>query len=434
MLEIPKALLCDDYRNRLRGDIDFTTITHKSSQKNQRKIADAMTQLMINTCDKFQRHKDYPSWNVVKLTQQYQRQISSKDYKPFQQALTDNDFVINHNYRPPTNSLGGITKSVIVPEDKIRMTMDYLAQHTYESVKLNDEIMISWNQPYYFGPNPVPQNVRINTSALTTFCNSMKNVSSELHKKWHLRLRLSLAQENDGWLEQNYRVSDFGRLVGTGLSSLQTMPKTLLKEILNGCYEVDVNTSSMSLLPSIYNRLTNKTLTFPSIERYKKHRTSIREAVSHSLGVDLEMVKQAFTAIGFGMRKNTKRFMNVDEAWIVPTLTQIFGNEKIAKSFVNHSEVNNLWKEVAEIFSALAKETKSTLPDYKPSQRVSYLYQTNEAEMLKVMIEFVGKSLVITKHDAVVISSPLSLCQLRLLEDRIYQVLGFDVSLSQGLV
>lgn len=434
MLEIPRVLLCDEFRNVLRSDIDFNSITHKATIKKQRKITDAMTQLMINTCDKFEHHKDYPIWNVVKLSRNYQKQIIGKDYKPFQKALTDNEFVINHNYRPPTNSLGGITKSVIVPEDTIRKTIHYLAQQNLEVVELNDEVLIDWQDCQFFGDIPIPTRVRINTSSLTNFCNSVKDVSKDLHKKWHLQLRLSVANENDGWLEQNYRVSDFGRLVGTGISSLQIMPKTLLKEILNGCVEVDVNASSMSLLPSIYNRVVDKALTFPSMERYRKHRTTIREVVSHSLGVDLEMVKQAFTAMGFGLRKNTKTFKNVDDNWMIPTLTEIFGNETKAKMFVDHDEVEDLWKEVNTIFSSLSKATKSSLPDYKPSQRVSYLYQTSEAEMLKVMMMYVGRSLVITKHDAIIINSPLTINQLGLLEDKIYQTLGFSVSLTQRMI
>jgi len=434
MLDIPKVLLCDEFRNVLRNDIDFNSITHKSTIKKQRKITDAMTQLMINTCDKFERHKDYPIWNVVKLTRNYQKQMVPNDFQPFQKALTDNEFVINHDYRPPSNKLGGKTKSVIVPEHKIRETIHYLAQQNVECVELNDEVLIDWQNCQFFGDIPIPSRVRINTSSLHTFCNSVKDVSKDLHQKWHLQLRLSEANQNDGWLEQNYRVSDFGRLVGTGLSSLQTMPKVLLKEILNGCVEVDVNACSMSLLPSIYNRLMDKPLTFSSIERYRKHRTTIREVVSLSLGVDLEMVKQAFTAIGFGLRRNTKSYKNVDEVWIIPTLTEIFGNERIAKSFVEHKEVKGLWSEISEIFKTLSKHSKLLLPDYKPSQRVSYLYQQCEASLLRVMMRFVGRSLVITKHDAIIIKSPLTKNDLRLLEDEIKQTLGFDVSLTQMMV
>jgi hypothetical protein len=434
MLQIPKVLLSDEFRNELREDIDFSSITHKTKKIKQRKITDAMTQLLINTCDKWEHHKDYPLWNVVKLTRHYQKQIDNNNFQPFQEALTENNFVINHSYRPPTNQLGGITKSVLIPEDKIRMTIDYLASTTYESVVLNDEIFINWNNPFYFGENATPTSVRINTSALHTFCKSVKDVSSDLHRKWNLQLRLSVAQENDGWLKQNYRVSDFGRLVGTGLSSLQTMPKTLLKEILNGCYEIDVNASSMSLLPTIYKRVVGKPLTFPSTENYVRNREVIRDAVSLSLGVDLEMVKQAFTAIGFGLRRNVKGYKDVDGNYIIPTLTEIFGSQKIAKTFVEHPQVEQLWIEVSEIFSGLSKETKSSLPELKPSQRVSYLYQHSEAEMLKVMMKYVGKSLVIPKHDAVVVNSPLTIGQLGLLKDKIYKSTGFNVSLSQRLV
>ncbi len=110
------------------------------------------------------------------------------------------------------------------------------------------------------------------------------------------------------------------------------------------------------------------------------------------------------------------------------------GNQSKAKSFAEHKEVKGFWKEVAEIFSSLSKETKSTLPDYSPSQRVAYLYQHNEAEMLKVMMEFVGRSLVITKHDAIVLKSPLTNSQLIQLEDKIYQTLGFNVSFKQRIL
>ena len=90
--------------------------------------------------------------------------------------------------------------------------------------------------------------------------------------------------------------------------------------------------------------------------------------------------------------------------------------------------------ELDEIFSGLATVTKESLPELKPRQRVAYLYQTNEAMMLKAMMDYVGKSLVITKHDSIIISSPLSILDLRLLEHRIYYQLGFKVKLSQGLL
>ena len=80
-------------------------------------------------------------------------------------------------------------------------------------------------------PAKININTGINTSAFKTFSNTVMDVSKNLHNKWNLHLRLSVAQDSDGWLKQDYKTSDFGRLVGTGISSLQTMPKILLKEI-----------------------------------------------------------------------------------------------------------------------------------------------------------------------------------------------------------
>jgi len=434
MLQIPKALLCDEFRTIIRTDIDYSKLKHKGSIRKQRKIADAMTQLLVNTCDKFQHHKDYPIWNVVKLSRQYQKELVPNDFQPFQQALTDNDFVINHDYQMPTKNTVGKTKSVIIPIHKVQSAIDYLAQQNIESVKLNDEVMIDWKNPQFFGVNPIPSRVRINTLSLKTFSNSVRDVSKHLHNKWNLHLRLSVAQDCDGWMTQDYKTSDFGRLVGTGLSSLQTMPKVLLKEVLAGCYEIDVNASALCLLPTIYNKALQKHSTFPCIERYCKNRTIIREAVSLSLRCELKTVKQAFTAIAFGMKKNVKKYKDVDDNWKTPTLTETFGSEKLANEFVEHNEVKGLWLEVNEIFTGLANVTKETLPELKPAQRVAYLYQTNEAMMLKVMMKFIGKSLVITKHDSVITSSPLSIKGLRLLEHRIYNQLGFRISLSQGVL
>ena len=164
MFEIPKALLCDEFRNVLRDDIDFNSITHKSTRKKQRRIADAMTQLMVNTCDKFERHKDYPFWNVVKLTQKFQKQMVPNAIQPFQQALTNNGFVINHNYRPPTNTRAGITKSVKVPDEKFRKAIHYL--QSLENVELNDEVFIEWINPQFFGEHPIPSKIKISTSPL----------------------------------------------------------------------------------------------------------------------------------------------------------------------------------------------------------------------------------------------------------------------------
>ena len=86
----------------------------------------------------------------------------------------------------------------------------------------------------------------------------------------------------------------------------------------------------MALLPSIYNKYQDKVLRFPCIERYIVQRSIIRKQVSLSLGVDLETVKQGFTSIAFGVRRNTKGYIDVDDNWQIPTMSKIFGSEEVA--------------------------------------------------------------------------------------------------------
>ena len=57
-----------------------------------------MIQLIVNTCDKFQNHQDYPIWNYVKLTRDYQKSLFPEGYRDFQGVLSKNGFVVNHSY------------------------------------------------------------------------------------------------------------------------------------------------------------------------------------------------------------------------------------------------------------------------------------------------------------------------------------------------
>ena len=431
MYRTPTALLNDDFRQAIREDIDFQQITHKSTLKKQRKLTDAMTQLMINTCDKFQRHKDFPLWNAVRLSRAFQKDRFPRDFKPFQNVLEQNGCILNHFYRPPTAHHSGTTKAVIIPHRKIKQAVDYLETINQEQVQLNDELLIDWSNPYLFNDVPVPNKVRINAKALQQFSSSVQSTSGHLHKKWNLQLRMNTALDCDGWLEQDYRTSTFGRLVGTGLSSLQTMPKILLKEVLAGTFEIDVNACSYSLLPAIYNQTLIKDFRFPAVERYARNRSIIREEVFRSIGSDLETIKTGFAAIAFGVRSNVKGYYNVDDVWQLPTLTEIFGSSSLAQAFINHPEVKSVWTELKKIFSVLAECSRSQLPHLKPSQRVAFLYQHQEARLLRAMMRNVGRSLVLPKHDAVIINAPLSIQQLKQLETVIYQELGSRVSLSQ---
>ena len=163
MNRIPETLMNDDFRQMMRTDIDFSSIKHHSRKHHQRKITDGMTQLLVNTCDRFEKHKDFPVWNVVKFSREFQRKICSNNFHSLRDAMLTNDFSINHHYRVPTQHSKGTTKSVVVPIKKIQMAVDYLEDKRKEKRLVNDEVMIDWNAPYQFHSVDVPSRIRIKT-------------------------------------------------------------------------------------------------------------------------------------------------------------------------------------------------------------------------------------------------------------------------------
>ena len=200
-------------------------------------------------------------------------------------------------------------------------------------------------------------------------CDEVLEVSEQLYRDWNLHLRLDSAFQNDGWMEQDFIKSDFGRLFGTGLSSLQSMPKEILKRVLNGCYELDVNTASLVILTEIHRRRF-RVSSFSAIERFIRLKTWIREEVARSLEIDVSTVKTAFTAIGFGMRSNTKSYFNENGDIEVPTLTKTFGGDfRKSQEFLAHSEVKEFWMEMKNLFKELSSDSKNELSELKPSHK-----------------------------------------------------------------
>ena len=135
-----------------------------------------------------------------------------------------------HQFFQPTAARKGETKAVFVPPEKIHKAQQYIRKwHLSKSGKVNNQkFEVDWNQTFDFKGVPIPSRIRINTSVFSEFLESAELIEDEsLSRKWNLQLRLIGAIENDGWLEQNYWVSPFGRLHGRGLSSLQSCPKVL---------------------------------------------------------------------------------------------------------------------------------------------------------------------------------------------------------------
>ena len=435
MEKIPTILRNDEFRQLIRDDLDFDQIKKLNTKKREQRITDGMTQLIVNTVNRFEAHSDYPFWNVVKLSRDFQIKVATKKgYKQFQETLEKNGFKIDHHYRIPIGANKGKTKAVTVPERKIDIAVKYLKERHLVKVQNNHELMIDWEKPYNFQGVLIPSRVRISTKVMKDVCDEVLEVSEQLYRDWNLHLRLDSAFQNDGWMEQNFIESDFGRLFGTGLSSLQSMPKEILKRVLNGCYELDVNTASLVILTEIHRRRF-RVSSFSAIERFIRLKTWIREEVARSLEIDVSTVKTAFTAIGFGMRSNTKSYFNENGDIEVPTLTKTFGGDfRKSQEFLAHSEVKEFWIEMKNLFKELSRDSKNELSELKPSQRVAYLYQKEEAGILRSICRNVGKNLVVPKHDAIIVKELIMLEDRIKIQDSVNQETGFKIELSSKLL
>ncbi len=240
-----------------------------------------MTQLMFNALKKWERHVRYAEIDfVVRLTRDFQRSVCSSDQKAFQQALESNGFVIDHQFFRGSAGRSGESKAVTIPREKIRKAGAYIRQWylSQQDDDYNEEFDVDWQQTFDFKGTSIPSRIRINTKVFRDYSEKIRIEDSQLFEDWNLQTRLIEAIQSKGWLEQNYRVSPFGRVVGTGISSLQSCPKNVLRRLLQGCWQLDVNTAAQVILYQEYQQRCGGQESFSALEEFIEHKAEIRQS------------------------------------------------------------------------------------------------------------------------------------------------------------
>ena len=314
MKQIPATFRNDEFRQLIRDDMDFSQLMHHKSREKQRRITDGMTQMMINTVNWSERHSRYEGiWNAVRFSRDFQRQICSSDQQSVQRVMQSNGFVIDSHYLPPVGGRAGETKAIFVSKEKIVRAGNWIKQkYLQQTQKIeHQEFSVDWTQTFDFGGGVrIPSRIRIDAEVLKVFCEEKFHEDEKLHADWHLAVMLTSSIENEGWMEQNYWVSPLGRLFGRGISSLQYCPKELLRRILpKTCSVLDVNTAALVILYQKHQRLvSSQASSFPHLEEFIAEKTRIRRDIASSLRVEIDQVKKAFTAIGFGIKRTTSSY------------------------------------------------------------------------------------------------------------------------------
>ena len=248
-----------------------------------------------------------------------------------------------------------------------------------------------------------------------------------------LQLTYGTAKSFDGFLRQDYVESPFGRLYGRrSFESLQLMPKRLLKYIIPNSFVYDIKASSFSLMSQI-TKIHNPSVSTKAIEEYINNRSSIRHSIADSLGVDYELIKQCFTALGFGARRITHSWR---EKGSIKTgaIRDILGSAELTIEFLVHPLVQSITDEMDECSEVMLNSSPKDLSLIgSRNQKVAYIYQNEEVRVLQSMVSSaieLGCSIKSMKHDAIVVNHQLPI---ELIQSRVYEDTGFWIRLEEEM-
>jgi hypothetical protein len=286
----------------------------------------------------------------------------------------------------------------------------------------------------------------VDSKSLERFIAWIPNTTGFSHaKKYHhltnaLIIKIS-SELCEGVFYQKKKPSVFGRTYYSGVS-IQNIHKTLRKAVLGKCCEYDIESSvmafKMGFAAECYASLKSKdkirTLddtfkcTISLINDKKRTREDIRQEVFGddfplSLDEQMDCVKTALTAIGFGAKARLQGWYVSDNDLQRPAINEIFKDIDCRRRFVESSFVKALMVEQSLLDKVIYENTIATNRHLltqseflnskgKPIKNkvLSFAYQTGETKVMnefrRLAIEW--NSVVIANvHDAVFLERKL---------------------------
>jgi hypothetical protein len=130
-----------------------------------------------------------------------------------------------------------------------------------------------------------------------------------------------------------------------------------------------------------------------------------------------KLLKQAFTAISFGARQNTKGWQNESGGWTNPALVDIIKNgtdrerflaDPTVQAYINEQSIldTHLYELVKAARRDLLSKSFLQTPSGRPSKSkiLAYLYQHDETEVMDIVCEVAaqhGREPIARVHDAI---------------------------------
>ena len=274
---------------------------------------------------------------------------------------------------------------------------------------------------------------------LTKRANKMNNVKRQMLIR-QARAIVRIAEAGSGDLPMKKNRSHFGRTYYTGRLNVQSMHKELRHAMLGDCYEYDIRSSVVAWKLGFAWRIceqngftpTEFSTCFQTCLSYLADKKTFRETIRQktfgnstavSVDMQLDVVKQALTAISFGARKHKHGWIDQSGKEFNPAIPKIIADATARMNFFACEEAVSFMDEnkiMDEIITAFAKKHDPALlkdPELQTasgrisnSKLMSYLYQQSESIVMDIVrreVKAVYKTVLANVHDAIYINEKL---------------------------
>jgi uncharacterized protein Usg len=303
----------------------------------------------------------------------------------------------------------------------------------------------------------------INTKSLKQFIvwvSLRANKFNAVEKQMMLRqanVILRLAKAGSDVLPMKKTFSPFGRTYYKGIS-VQSAHKTLRRAMLGKCYGYDLRLSvyswKMGYAKLCYQQMKSQNTfqqEFSACLDYLKDKKKFREQVrmetfGSSSHIDAELqinlVKEALTAISFGARMTTQGWINQSGEAFNPAIVKIFKDKQARDGFISSNFVRKLLAEQKVLDKFIYNFYTSNDPSLltnpifqsnsgRPNAKkiMSLLYQSAETKVMDIVAEEVkllGKNVLARVHDAIFIDTKLSNYDRQNIEFKVRDITGID--------
>ena len=274
---------------------------------------------------------------------------------------------------------------------------------------------------------------------LTKRANKMNDVQRQMLVR-QAQAIVRIAQAGNNTLPMKKNPSHFGRMYYTGALNVQSIRTVLRHAMLGDCYEYDIRSSVVAwklgfawmvcekngIAPHEFNASFATCLSY--LTDKKAFRETIRQQTfgggTHiSADMQLDVVKQALTAISFGARKTTQGWIDRSGKAFNLAIVKIIADENARSNFYACAEAAAYMdenKRMDEIITEYAKENDPALLTdtelqtasgrISKSKLMSFLYQQSESIVMDIVRREVGavyKTVLANVHDAIYINERL---------------------------